>query len=222
MPGAHVSRPPVPAPAAAPPGCWLHGLPGIQSHQRSLLVWPDLLGAAGAAWVGSLLFTGTRLLSLGAPLPVPARRAPQPVRLAVWGGPGAEAPPQGVWTQTPDRPCWERMTGLWTAAGLTPLPPSARSAADWRHAGRGQGTELAGCASAQQLMAPLGATGARRLVCSVVSDPARRRTGVARACVRAVAGGAGAAALLEPGSGSDRFFAALEWTPVGDAYFYHH
>ncbi|GAA0674445.1 hypothetical protein GCM10010193_29210 [Kitasatospora atroaurantiaca] len=220
-----------------PAADWLHSVAGVQSHHRSLLLWPDLLDGAGWSRVRPLLHTGARILSLGRPLPDGESAALRAVPLEVWGADAPDGPPGGAACDVPGPACdvpgpacdvpgpaeWQQLAALWQQAGLTPLPPTARDDPSWSHARIHRDGRPVAAAGAQQLLAPLGESGARLLVCSVVCEPAARRTGAARRCVQALtAGRGGAAALLEPGSGSDRFFAGIGWRPVGRAYLYRY
>jgi len=207
----------------APAADWLHSVAGVQSHHRSLLLWPDVLDGTGWSGVRPLLHTGARILSLGRPLPDGESAALQAVPLEVWGGRTPAGPPEGADSDVPGQAEWQQLAALWQQAGLTPLPPTARADPAWSHARIQRNGRPVAAASAQQLLAPLGESGAGLLVCSVACEPAGRRTGAARRCVQALTAGRGeAAALLEPGSGSDRFFAGIGWRPVGSAYLYRY
>lgn len=214
----------VPATTAAR---WLRSFAGVQSHHRSLLIWPDLVADADWPDVRLLLHTGARILSLGRPMPEAESAVLPAVELQVWGG-SAPARPAGASAGGPDtstaRPGeWRDLTALWEQAGLTPLPPTARLDPVWSHARLRRAGCLVASASVQHLAAPLGSSGARLLTCSVACDSAERRTGAARQCVQALIARRGeAAALIEPGTGSELFFARLGWQPVGSAYLYRY
>lgn len=202
---------------------WLRAIEGVQSHHRSLLIWPDLVADENWPDVRQLLYTGARILCLGRPMPGAESTVLPAVTLDVWGG-GRSAEPAGEPdTSAAGHAEWRQLTELWEQVRLTPLPPTARLDPAWRHARLHRSGRLVASASVQHLAAPLGESGARLLICSVACDPAARRSGAARQCVQALTARRGeAAALVEPGTGSDRFFARLGWQPVGNAYLYRY
>jgi hypothetical protein len=177
--------------------------------------------------VRQLLHTGARILCLGRPMPEAESAALPAVEIQVWEG-GTLAGPADASAGGPDTSSvgpdeWQDLTALWAGAKLTPLPPTARLDPAWSHARLRRGGRLVASASVQQLAAPLGSADARLLICSVACDLAERRSGAARQCVHALTACRGAAAaLLEPGTGSDRFFVRLGWQPVGSAYLYRY
>jgi hypothetical protein len=138
-------------------------LPGVVSHHRSLLVWPDQLNDASARVLGLLANTGARILSVGAPLPPGIGFAGRPERLRLWRW---ERPPDGRpgrsyagRAEVPSPEWWQRIAVLHRACGITPLPASARGSPDWCHAwipddDDDGGGGVAAVASAQWLTAP--------------------------------------------------------------------
>lgn len=213
--------------AAEPATGWLRAMAGVQSHHRSLLIWPDLVADGDWPDLRRLLYTGARILSVNRPMPAAESAPLRAVELAVWGhgttAGTAGGPADGPDTSTAGPAEWQHLTALWQRADLTPLPPTTRLDPAWRHARLRRAGRLVAAASVQRLAAPLGETQARRLICSVACEPSARRSGAARQCVQALTDTPGeAAALLEPGTGSDRFFARLGWRPVGRAYLYRY
>ncbi|WP_113704622.1 hypothetical protein [Nonomuraea lactucae] len=195
---------------------------GVQFHHRSLLCWPELLTEEGRRRIRTLLHTGARVLSLGAPFPATVVADVHTVPLTVWTvderpGSGGE----GALIFEPGFAEWAELTAMSREVGLTPLAGSARRHPEWRHARVRHEHGLVAAASAQDLAAEV-AGGPRRLVCSVMSAPAFRHSGAARRCVDAAVAGAGAAALVEPRADSGGFFARLGWAPTATAHLYRY
>jgi hypothetical protein len=200
---------------------WLAGIRGVQSHHRSLLVWPDLVSGVDEAALRLLVHTGARVLALGGPLPATCVDRLQPVELSLWTGRSGAASSSGVNTTTPTTTEWRQMQRLWHDNRLTVLPDSARDDPDWRHARAVHDGEMLACASIQRLAAEV--DGARALVCGVAARVDRRRTGHAHRCVAALLPpGEPVAAVLEPGSGSDGFFTRIGWQRTGPVFLYRH
>jgi Acetyltransferase (GNAT) family len=210
-------------PRAATGQEWVAGLPGFHSHHRSVLTWPSLIEGAGMELADAVLHSGARVLAFGAPFPDALVHDVEHETVTVWtvdpdGRTAAEAA-----TATPAPGHWAEMTALWRATGITVLAGSARDHASWTHArcldppGR-----VVATASAQQLPGPVTASGARLLVCAVATSPGHRKKGAGAHCVRAVTAGRRAAALVEAGSHSARFFERLGWAPATVAHLYRY
>jgi GNAT superfamily N-acetyltransferase len=200
---------------------------GLQSHDRSLLVWPERLDPKAVRMLRGVVALGARVVAFAPPsvtgdLPfwpgVPCTTPYAIYRRPAEAG-GAE------WLLGADDPCdCERceagVQSLQRAGGLTPLPASVlRDTTGWRHAVVGERHVPVAVASAQLLAWPVLAAGADtvRLVAAVAVNPARRRAGLGREVVdRIVCGSHSAVALV----GVDdrparRFFEASGWEHHG-------
>ncbi|MET9361755.1 GNAT family N-acetyltransferase [Streptomyces sp. NPDC006632] len=203
-------------------------LPGFQSHHRSVLTWPALIEDAGAELADAVLHSGARVLAFGSPFPDALVRDVEHETVTVWtvapdARPAPEIPAARASTTTPVPEQWIRMAALWRATGITVLADSARDHTSWTHARRldPRGHVIA-TASVQQLTCPVTESGARLLVCAVATSPDHRKKGAAAHCVRAVTAGRRAAALVEAGSQSARFFERLGWRPATVAHLYRY
>lgn len=199
---------------------------GVQSHGRSLLVWPELLDLAGEQLLRGVVPFGARVIAFG---PVP------PVGdLPVWPGKpltsrydiyrwrpsaGGAVPDFADSTCGCDR-CHAGVQALQRAGGLTPLPALVlERGSGWRHAVVAERHTPVAVASAQLLAWPLPdvSTGAVRLVAGVAVAPGRRRAGLGGAVVERVVAGPDAAVALVAAADrpARRFFEALGWDQRG-------
>ncbi|WP_330334621.1 hypothetical protein OHS33_35895 [Streptomyces sp. NBC_00536] len=203
-----------------------------------MLTWPALIEGAGTELADAVLHSGARVLAFGAPFPDPLVHDVAHETVTVWTvEPGAHPPEgrastgtgtgtrtaAGTATATPTPEQWSQMAALWRGTGITVLAESARDHASWTHARcldlRGR---VVATASAQQLPGPVTGSGARLLVCAVATSADHRNRGAGARCVRAVTAGRRAAALVEAGSPSGRFFQRLGWAPATVAHLYRY
>lgn len=196
--------------------------PGLQHHSRSILAWPAELDATASALLRELIVTGSRVLSLGDPLPASiAQLVPEPVPLSVWRGkPGMPHTPAAV--DVPHPPEWHDLVRLWLDSGITPLTEHmARDSPEWRHAR--QGTPPVSSASAQRLTASYPGTSAVWLACCIATRRAFRGKRLAASCVASVIPeGESAVAFVEPLANSGGFFHQMGWSECGNTYLYQH
>lgn len=196
--------------------------PGLQHHSRSILAWPAELDATASALLSELIVTGSRVLSLGDPLPAHiAQLVPEPVPLSVWRGkPGMPKEPASV--HVPHPPEWHDLVRLWLDSGITPLAEHmARDSPVWRHARHG--TPPVSSASAQRLTAAFPGTSAGWLVCCVATRRAFRCKQLAASCVASVIPeGESAVAFVEPLANSGGFFRRIGWSECGETYLYQY
>jgi hypothetical protein len=194
---------------------------GVQSHGRSLLVWPDRLDHAGARLLRRLVPLGVRIVVFGPPTTAGA--------LPVWPGQPLTCSHAVYWRRPRagrltdvDGGCFDsdlcptEIQALHRAGGVTPLPASVlRDNGGWRHAVVVDGDVPVAVASAQQLAWPLPGSGRgpARLVSAVAVAGSRRRLGLGRSVVENVAADADAAfALVAAAEGPARvFFESLGW-----------
>ena len=197
---------------------------GLQSHGRSLLVWPERLDPKAERLLRGVVPLGARVVAFGPP--------PAISDLPVWPGVPRTAP-YAIYRRPVDtgeaewnsgdcrcecRQCEAEAQRLQRAAGLTPLPASVlRNTTGWRHAVVGGRHRPVAMASAQLLAWAVSDARAdtARLVAAVAVDPARRRAGLGATVVERVAAGPDAAVALVAvdDRAARRFFDALGWEP---------
>ncbi|MEU9096817.1 GNAT family N-acetyltransferase [Streptomyces sp. NPDC048361] len=203
---------------------WLAALPGFQSHHRSVLTWPALIEGAGTELADAVLHSGARVLAFGVPFPDTLVGDVAHETVTVWTVDPDGRTPAASATPTPEQ--WSQMVELWRATGITVLAGSARDHPSWTHALCFNPLDPPGhvvaTASTQQLPHPITELGARILMCAVATSPDHRKKGAAAQCVRALTAGRRAAALVEAGSQSARFFQHLGWRPDSVAHLYRY
>lgn len=209
---------------------------GIETHRRSLLVWPTLLDDSAAALLRVVATTGARLLAFDEPLPAELTGGMPPVALTSWcddtaPGPDTMAGNREPSAGTPGGSRWSEIVALHRECGLVPLPPSVRAASEWRHAWLADGShdqpdarsggDVVATASMQQVTNPIGPAAARHLVACVATRPAARRRGVAARCVAAVrAAAAGPCAAITENRVAAGFFEHVGWRRYQTVWLY--
>lgn len=222
--------------APAVPGTTATLAPGVETHRRSLLVWPTLLDDSASALLRVIATTGARLLVFDEQLPAELTGGMPPVALTSWCDDTAPGPDGVAGTRDPNAGApgssrWSEIVALHRECGLVPLPPAVRAASEWRHTwladgshdrpdGRSDGGLLA-AASMQQVANPIGPAGARHLVACVATRPAVRRRGAAARCVAAVRAAAGGpCAAITENRAAARFFEHVGWRRYQTVWLY--
>jgi GNAT superfamily N-acetyltransferase len=195
---------------------------GVQSHGRSLIVWPQSLEADGIELLRFAVPLGARIIVIGGTLaecPIWPGEV-QGRRLLVYHsssplGEGAPAP------LPLDQETALRVQALHRACGLTPLPlASLVSGAEWVHSFVCAAQDVVAVASLERLNYPLpGRQAAVSLLCAIAVHPSFRRRGLGARAVEGVltrsSTGAAIALLEANGSSSRPFFEHLGWYETG-------
>jgi GNAT superfamily N-acetyltransferase len=196
-----------------------HWPAGIQSHGRSLLVWPTELSNSGIALLREVAPLGARFVVLGdrgtaAALDVwPGE--PQLTELHVFTG----ARPADF-AAAPKALSDGMVVALQRACGLTPLPANVLDDDfGWTHSAVVEGDTPVAWASAQHLDRVVPGTSASVLVCAVAVHPNARGRGLGRSVVagalRRPPTQPAAALVVAGDEAALRFFNALGWRDVG-------
>jgi hypothetical protein len=184
-----------------------NGVTGVQSHGRSLLVWPEATASrANAARLREYVGTGCRMLWLGEPgawtpwLPsgvsqrlLVHRRLRVETQLTV-------AVERLTWMSRHD---YARVVELQRSRSITPLTPQAYEATptrsrEWSHwIVRSASGQIIGVIHRQQLVAPIDhAHGERSLVCGLAVDTGAAGHQIGRALLDAAASADGTESAL--------------------------
>ncbi len=214
------------------PLCFLDALADghrvLQSHGRSMFVWPDALDdAAAREAVRTILGVGARVIWLGSPrdidrvIPGAARRT-LPVHRRCNPQPDAEPVPVrrlGIRSAA----MHARIVQLQRSRSITPLPVHAfadvaHGAAEWDHWVIEQGEALVGVIQRQMLKRPLPGAGTElTLVCglAVRADAVSRGLGRALLEHAAASDGAGSAICISDPDLSTDYLIRRDWELTG-------
>jgi GNAT superfamily N-acetyltransferase len=205
---------------------FLRAVSGVQSHGRSLLVWPQRLTSESVQVLRVLAPLGVRIVSFelgGLDWVWPGEPARESLWLFVGRTPGIGPSPVGetgsefsIGLQEV-----EMVQALHRCCAITPLPADVLvGGEDWTHALHRHGGHILATASLQRLLHPVEPLlAAPSLVCAVGVHPQWRRSGLGRRVVDQVLSrqdGSPAVALVEAGNPqAAAFFQALGWRDSG-------